>query len=122
MSVAAGMSVLVLPVALVLPSVLALAQLVPVSAVVMVKSLAQARASAQTPAQMVVRILAGEQVLPEQVWVPASVPALAYSQGPDQSMSLRVGWIGDPALKLSLVEAVVSAGAWVRAPWATLTP
>ena len=116
------MWVLVLPVALVLPSVLALAQLVPVSAVVLVRTLAQARASAQAPAQVVVRILAWEQVVPEQVWVRASVPALAYSQGPDQSMSLRVGWIGDAALKLSLVEAVVSAGAWDRASSATLSP
>ena len=73
------MSVLVLPVALVLPSVLALAQLVPVSAVVLVRTLAQALAAAQAPAQVVVRILAWEQVVPEHVWVPASVPALADS-------------------------------------------
>ena len=73
------MSVLVLPVALVLPSVLALAQLVPVSAVVLVRTLAQALAAAQAPAQMVVRIPAWEQVVLEQVWVTASVPALAAS-------------------------------------------
>ncbi len=70
------MLVLVIPVALVLPSVLALAQLVPVSAVVLVRTLAQAPASAQAPAQMVVRIVAREQVVLEQVWLPASVPAL----------------------------------------------
>ncbi len=79
MVVAAVMSVLVLPVALVLPSVLALAQLVPVSAVVLVRTLAQALAFAQAPAQVVVRILAWEQVVLEQVWVPASVPASADS-------------------------------------------
>ena len=73
------MSVLVLLVALVLPSVLALAQLVPVSAAALARTLAQALAAAQAPAQVVVRILAWEQVVPEQVWVPASVPALADS-------------------------------------------
>ncbi len=73
------MWVLVLPVALVLPSVLALAQLVQVWAVVLVRTLAQARASAQAPALVVVRILSWEQAVPEQVWVRASVPALADS-------------------------------------------
>jgi hypothetical protein len=73
------MWVLMLPVALVLPSVLALAQLVQVWAVVLVRTLAQARASAQAPALVVVRILSWEQAVPEQVWVRASVPALAAS-------------------------------------------
>ena len=77
------MSVLVLPVALVVPSVLTLEQLVLVSVVVLVRTLAQALAFAQAPEQVVVRILAWEQVVLERVWVRASVPALAYSYDRD---------------------------------------